>query len=606
MKSLMLFLRYLLLDCGRWCQTSTLRDYKTISERVEHEGLSFLTITLPSFGKDFEKSLERGSVGRDLFQGFSWQAGLPVFLRGFLDQVFDSDSGCLLDTPSVDAIFSVRQITLAFGKMQLPCTEKRTKAAIRKYVECEQDIKSSDKLLDGSFELNEFARIGRLLWSDLFQSVDEDIFYGRIIPNHSSGSVANRLSSNAKWSHLTWTSRLERIFPSMEYLFSGGWGIRLDHHGDVDILEPGAEQPVRVVSVPKTLKTPRIIAMEPSYVMYIQQGILHSIEENLANSFAGSFISWRSQDPNQVMARQGSITGELATLDLSEASDRVSYQHVLELVRNFPNLAEGIDACRSRKADVPDHGVLRLAKFASMGSALCFPFESMIFLTLIFLGIQKSLKRPLSRGDMRSFSGRVRVYGDDIIVPVDFVNSVVGTLELFGYKVNASKSFWNGKFRESCGKEYYAGEDVSFTKVRRFLPAGRKDVQEIVSTVSLRNQLYRAGLWQTVSYLDGILERLIPFPYATPDSPLLGRESFVDFLQPTRMCPRLQRPLVRGVVLSGRSPRDFLDDYGALNKCLTSLQQRESTDLPVGRDRHLERSGRPRTVDIKTRWETPN
>jgi hypothetical protein len=251
-----------------------------------------------------------------------------------------------------------------------------------------------------------------------------------------------------------------------------------------------------------------------------------------------------------------------------------------------------------------------------MGSALCFPFEALVFTTLVFLGIQEGLKRPLSHSDISSFMGAVRVYGDDIIVPKDFVLHVTEVLQLFGYKVNSGKSFWTGKFRESCGKEYYDGHDVSVTRVRTMFPSSRGHVEEIIRTVALRNHLYKAGLWSTTQYLDTILEGLIPLPYVQDTSPLLGRYSFVDFDQPTKEDPNLHRPLVKGVQVVAKIPKSHLQDYGALAKCLTLMELRdgeilfefrpsdshEEGPLPGSFIDHLERAGRPRIVDIKTRW----
>jgi len=126
------------------------------------------------------------------------------------------------------------------------------------------------------------------------------------------------------------------------------------------------------------------------------------------------------------------MNGNLATLDLSEASDRVSNQHVRLLVKNHRALREAVDATRSRKADVLGK-TIRLAKFASMGSALCFPFEALVFATIVFVGIERELNRQLTQKDIESFYGRVRVYGDDIIVPVEYVESVVRELEALGF-----------------------------------------------------------------------------------------------------------------------------------------------------------------------------
>jgi len=449
-----------------------------------------------------------------------------------------------------------------------------------------------------------FKRIGSLIWSDTFQAIDEDIFYGRIVPSHGPGATAEKLSSNAKWIMPEWTQRLDRWFPHWEYLLPNegplitDQGV-LDH---VNIREPGKELPVRVVPVPKTLKSPRIIAIEPACMMFIQQGILGSFERELSRpNGPGQFIRWKHREPNQALALQGSWKGDLATLDLSEASDRVSNQHVRALLENFPNLAGGVDSCRSRKADVLGK-TIRLAKFASMGSALCFPFESIVFCTLIFLGIEEELNRQLTLEDIYSFKGKVRVYGDDLIVPVEFVPSVIRTLETFGFLVNRNKSFWTGKFRESCGKEYYDGMDVSITRLRRVLPESRQDVEGVIGTVATRNLFYKAGMWRTASFLDSWLERLIPYPIVGENSPVLGRFSFLGLRPEEWKLDRfLHAPFVKGYVETSQSPVDMLDDYGALLKCLTTLERRESSVLPDTSE-HLERSGRPLARRIKLRW----
>jgi len=146
MKRLMSLLQYLLVETGKWCRTSTTRDWKTISERVEHEGESFFTITLPNFGSDLQKALDRGKVDPSLFIGFKKRGELPVFLGGFLDLVFDRTSGLLLDVSDsqVLAIKSVRQICNLFGKLNEECSDERVYAAYRQYVQCESDIKAND------------------------------------------------------------------------------------------------------------------------------------------------------------------------------------------------------------------------------------------------------------------------------------------------------------------------------------------------------------------------------------------------------------------------------------------------------------------------------
>ena len=595
MKSLMFLWKKVAEDFATRCCTDTSRDFKTVSARTKHEGISFLTISLSNFGKDLQRALDQGFVDRNLFQGFSWTAGLPRFLGGFLDLVFDRGSGVLLDDPDVDAILAIRQLTLMFSKISYPCSDARIRKAISGYVKCEQDVKVTDSELSSS-DIDDFRRIGNLLLSSAFSKVDSDIYYGKLVPKHGPGATADKLMGNHKYRQSEWTERLDKVFPVGEFLLPSYsyW----ESLNTVDILEPGSERPVRVITVPKTLKSPRIIAVEPTCMQYAQQAVLESMIRHMSkDNYLWRMIGFDDQTPNQRLARKGSLDGTLATLDLSEASDRVSNQLVRSLVANFPYLHGALDATRSRRADVPGYGVLRLSKFASMGSALCFPIEAVVFLTTVFLGIEKELNTPLTRSHIRELSSEVRVYGDDIIIPVRYVHSVVSTLEHFGARVNADKSFWNGKFRESCGRDYYSGHDVSVVKVRHMFPTHRKHVPEVISLVSLRNQLYFAGCWGTVKWLDDYIVRVIKhFPAVLSSSPVLGRHSFLGF-DTEKIDTRLHAPFVRGFVVSSRIPRDILDDSGALLKFFL-----KRGGLPSADRKHLERAGRPHAVDIKLRW----
>lgn len=590
MKSLNHLALIILDELGDECHVSTTHDRKTVMSRYENEGLSFLTITLPKFGKSLEKGLDQGFVDHAMFAGFSRHRGLPRFLGGFLDLIFDRDTGMLLDVPSIEAIRSLRQFCLMFAKIKIECSPERVDRAFDKYIKCEQSVKASDAQW-GIESMTQFSRIVSLVFGNMFSRIDRKIHYEGVIPKHSSGSTADRVRGNAKYTINTWTERMERVFPHMEYLASS-FSLALANLDGVDVLEPGREIPVKVITVPKTLDSPRIIAMEPTAVQYVQQGILEMIVEEISrDDILKNLIDWSSQIPNQDLARLGSLTGELATLDLSEASDRVSNQHVRRLLANFPSFAEAVDATRSRKADVNGR-VIRLAKFASMGSALCFPMEAMVFLTVILCGIENALSRRLTRRDIISLVGKVRVYGDDIIIPVDYAVAVEHELEAYGFVVNVNKSFWTGKFRESCGKEYYDGHDVSIVKVRSLLPTSRQSVDEVVSTVEFRNHLYRAGYWKTAAALDNLIEGIIPFPRVAETSPALGRFSFLGY-ETHKMDKDLQRPLVRAAKVQHRIPTDRLDDYGALMKYFL-----KRGDLPFADEKHLQQAGRPVSSDI--------
>jgi len=591
MKSLMLLWHKMAADAAIQCCTSASLDSKRAQRRFEHEGIEYLTLSLPEIGKAFERSLDQGQVTDTLLSLCGKKKGFPVFLRNFHLLVFKRDGGLLLDDPSVEAIQAIRQLTLMFGKVLLPCSDAREKKAFTDFIECEQSLRDSIYTLT-SENLRKFERIGSLLFGDAFGRLDRDVYDGNVVPKHGPGSTAEKLLGNKKFMQTEWTDRLESVFPSSENLIPSFRYIQsLDK---LEWLDPGLERPVRVVSVPKTVKTPRIIAIEPTCMQYMQQGLMELFVEYLESDFlVQGMIGFSDQEPNQLLAKEGSISGDLATLDLSEASDRVSLKLVTTLLSNYGHLLEAVLATRSVRADVPEHGIQTLFKFASMGSALTFPMEEIVFLTIIFYAIESKLGRRLTRKSVLDMRDRVRVYGDDIVVPVEIVPDVVFALESFGFKVNHSKSFWTGKFRESCGKEYYNGHDVTLCRVRELLPAHRADVSGVISTVSFRNQAYWQGYWGTARYLDSVLERLIPLPNVLESSPVLGRECVLGYSQEF-IHPDYQHPLVKGMVVRSQIPTSRLGDEWALLKFFLKRGVK-----PYADERHLERQGRPKRVSMK-------
>jgi len=61
-KSLMSLWSRLADESADLCCTSASRDINTVAARVEHEGWSFMTITLPDLGKATQKWLDQGRV----------------------------------------------------------------------------------------------------------------------------------------------------------------------------------------------------------------------------------------------------------------------------------------------------------------------------------------------------------------------------------------------------------------------------------------------------------------------------------------------------------------------------------------------------------------
>ena len=130
--------------------------------------------------------------------------------------MFDSQTGTLLDAPSISAILAVRQFSLAFGKIGLDCSDERIQRAKQKYIQCELEVRDSDRCLSASDQLD-YERLARSLWSHSLTRIDKRLYDGDFRPKHGPGSTADRLLGNKKYDLWEWNERLETEFPFLEY-----------------------------------------------------------------------------------------------------------------------------------------------------------------------------------------------------------------------------------------------------------------------------------------------------------------------------------------------------------------------------------------------------
>lgn len=201
--------------------------------------------------------------------------------------------------------------------------------------------------------------------------------------------------------------------------------------------------PGKVMFVPKNCKTLRSICVEPVLNGLAQKGIGSYMRARL-RQFG---LDLSTQEFNRNAAREGSVTGELATIDLSMASDCVARELVYELLP--VDWAMFLDRFITRSVIV-DGKEVQLEKFSSMGNGFTFELESLIFWAL-----------ALAAADLLHYpSNRVLAYGDDIIVPTRCYQLLTRVLSACGFVVNDDKSFCTGHFRESCGSDYLYGFDI--------------------------------------------------------------------------------------------------------------------------------------------------
>ncbi len=226
----------------------------------------------------------------------------------------------------------------------------------------------------------------------------------------------------------------------------------------------------RFTTVPKDATKHRGIAIEPSINVFYQLAYGKVIRSRLRRW--GIDLN-DGQAIHQQLACGASRRGDLATLDLRNASDTVCRNLVKLLLPS--SWFSVLDSLRSKftyfKSEI--HPTL-LEKFSSMGNGFTFELETLIFL---------SLSAACCGSDKIGKS--LFVFGDDIIVETDNAKDVIAALEFCGLETNISKSFTEGYFRESCGGDFFNG-----MKVRPFYL--KDDPDQPFSRMALANGLRRS------------------------------------------------------------------------------------------------------------------
>jgi len=152
--------------------------------------------------------------------------------------------------------------------------------------------------------------------------------------------------------------------------------------------------------------------VHPAESIWIQQGQRQLLESRIeSHPLTKGKIAFTDQTVNGKLALSSSKTREFCTLDLREASDRISCSLVKALFG--PHTYEWMSCSRATHVKLLDGRVIELKKWAPMGNALCFPVESLVFFSLVVAGI---------RSHYGENCNDVYVFGDDIIFPSKYHN----------------------------------------------------------------------------------------------------------------------------------------------------------------------------------------
>lgn len=218
----------------------------------------------------------------------------------------------------------------------------------------------------------------------------------------------------------------------------------------------------RFLTVPKNIEKGRGVCPEPVSKQVLGYQVSSGLYRCL-KTLVSRLVSAESHNldtKDQSWNQQLISDDRYATLDLKAASDSISYRLGSELCARRPDLWEKICACRSRLVEFEDGSWEVNHHLVTMGNAITFNLETIIFACIVVLAMIKYLvfaADSLTQEDLDKIL-EFAVYGDDIVVANELAETVTDLLHIFGFVVNEEKSFINDGehsfYRESCGVEY--------------------------------------------------------------------------------------------------------------------------------------------------------
>jgi len=298
-----------------------------------------------------------------------------------------------------------------------------------------------------------------------------------IKPSHGPGAVTN---SKERWRNRFDT--IESIYPYSDWYYLY---YNREHLAQLEDANYEEHITAKLIAVPKDTRGPRLICVHPAEAIWLQQGIRRELERciNVRRKSNGPWpcghIHFDDQRVNGQIALCSSRSGKYATIDMKEASDRISEPLVQIL---FGRKYKYFGCCRAQKVTIPKLGSVRnlvkdIHSYAPMGNATTFPVQSLVFWAICVASLQRQgVHHP----------GAVFVFGDDIIIPSENAEEVINDLESFGLLVNRTKSFWRGAFRESCGVDAFKGVDVTPVRWKTTIDAEYTTDLQALSDIGMR------------------------------------------------------------------------------------------------------------------------
>lgn len=449
------------------------RDIASLRRRSLIEGESFLTRRLPVLAKALDRALATDKpfvlppffagrkYGNTVLPEFCWPLWRLIFKRDGMVRDCDLDDldhrdafwapqKGLSSERQIVAVRALRQILYLAYKLEGSCTDKDNEKVLTNFVNTDSNLPAEWDEVSLTPKTNRALESARLvIWYCVKRGNPLDI-----IPGHGPGAVATGEKPWEKYNFSRFYEKLDRVFGYPDYFFLS-YSHLCDALESLESMETCTIATAKVVLVPKDSRGPRLISMEPLEYQWIQQGLMRKLVKILEspNQPSAGFVNFTSQEINRSHARDASINQEYDTLDLKDASDRVS----LWLVRRlFPyDWYTALCASRTDQTLLPNGSCITLKKFAPMGSACCFPVEALVFWALAV----GSLIDVVSSKQLSCLPD-VYVYGDDIVTRKGDYEIIAPVFNELNLIFNEDKCCTGRFFRESCGYDAFKGANV--------------------------------------------------------------------------------------------------------------------------------------------------
>jgi len=411
---------------------------------------------------------------------------IPEWLKPLWDRFI------LTDDPKM--LGYLRQVLLFCYKAEHVPSNEQLKEAQASFLEVDSGVGDWSRWFASNSEqsgIRALLRTTRQIVCRVTYSID----WLNIVPSHGPGAVSPHRDSWDKANFGTIYSAIQDWYPVDNYFVTSSHvsdGLDFSTYRESDRIQ------CKLVAVPKDSRGPRLICVHPAEAIWIQQGQRRLLEQAIERSpITSGKINFRDQKVNAMLALSASKDLEFCTLDLKEASDRIS----CDLVKYLFGGSYSIMSCaRAEECVMLDGTIIKLEKWAPMGNCLTFPVESLVFYSLARAGILSAYGENCDQ---------IYVFGDDLVFPSKYYTGVISALAYVGLAINAAKTFRLGFFRESCGTDAYKGVDVTPIRVKK---ASLSSVSDFVSWCDLAKRLRRQGYEETASFMYSLVRRRYHLP----------------------------------------------------------------------------------------------